>query len=80
MKPFEDLRERVFQALDTERQGINTSDTHWRKHESPVCFTGVEEEETDLQGLGEVFFQELNKWVRMEFASGLFFLVFWNCN
>lgn len=76
MKLFEDLRERVFQALDTERQGINASATHWKKHESPVCFTGVEEEETDLQGLGKVFVRWLNNWVRMEFASGLFSLVF----
>lgn len=75
MKLFEDLRDRVFQALETERQGINTSATHWRKHESPVCFTGVEEEETDLRDLGEVFVRWLNIWVRMEFASGLFCLV-----
>lgn len=75
MKLFEDLRDRVFQALETERQGINTSATHWRKHESHVCFTGMEEEETDLRDLGEVFVRWLNIWVRMEFANGLFCLV-----
>lgn len=60
MKLFEDLRDRVFQALDTERQGVNVSATHWRKHENPVCFTGVEEEETDLRDLREVFARWLN--------------------